>query len=35
MQHISETSDRVQLHAAMKHLVCDWKRSDLPGKESP
>ena len=34
MQHISETSDRVQLHAAMKHLVCSGNVLVYQGKKA-
>ena len=34
MQHISETSDRVQLHAAMKHLVVAGNVLVYQGKKS-
>lgn len=34
MQHISETSDRVQLHAAMKHLVCTGNVLVYQGKKA-
>jgi hypothetical protein len=35
MQHIAETSDRVQLHAAMKHLVVTGNCLIYQGKEEP
>ena len=34
MQHIAETSDRVQLHAAMKHLVCSGNVLVYQGKKA-